>query len=241
MTRSIFNFLGLALFFFGLGMVACKKDQPSPLIINPCGIDFGTSLHYIAIGDGFSNGQFLNSADAWPSKVVVRLDTLNYEVSDFVFFGGNDMTTAELYASLNASGLDCKNVATIMVGAQDHFEGRTLEEFRADYRQLISRVITLVGSAHRVTCVSLPDYSSTPGLPASAGTEAVAEARIMDMNEIILDESVMAGANYANIFPISQSAYEGLDAYVPQDELHANAFHNELWAEIIVAVLEANL
>jgi hypothetical protein len=241
MTHRSYSFIAVFIAVLFLSLSACKKDKAEPLIINPCGIDFGTTLHYVAIGDGFGSGQYLDQSDAWPSKLVDRLDTLGYEVTDFSFFGGVEMTSAEMLTSLNAAGINCKNVATILVGAEDHFTGRTLEEFRADYRALIARVKTLVSDPDRVTCVSLPDYSSTPGRPPGLGTEAEVEAHIMAMNEIILDEAVMAGVNFANIFPISQSAYEGLNAYVPQDQLHATAFHNELWAEIIVAVLEANL
>jgi hypothetical protein len=63
------------------------------------------------------------------------------------------MTSAERLTKLNASGLNCKNVATINVGAEDHFTGRTLEEFRADYRALITRVKFLLIDPERITFV----------------------------------------------------------------------------------------
>lgn len=221
-------------------IAACKKDDKKELIINPCGIDFNTTLHFVAIGDGFSSGIYLEPTEAWPSIVVGRLEDQGYQVTDFSVFGAVDASSQDLNAGLNSNNPTCKNVATIMVGAQDHFEGRSLEEFRADYRSLITKAVTLTGNTHRVTCVTLPNYSSAPGLPASAGTEAQAETTLMAMNSIIAEETGLAGVNLADIFPISGALYENAGAYTPEDELHADADQQLAWAEIIAFVIESN-
>jgi len=162
-------------------------------------------------------------------------------LNSFQSIGATDGTTAGMLETLNQTEPNCFNTVTILAGAHDHFQGTSLEEFRSDYRALVAEMIALTSNASRITCVSLPDYSSAPGLPSSAGSSADAEQRILDMNAIILEESLAAGAGYANIFPLSESAYENLDAYVAEDQLHPDADQHRLWAEIVFAVLEANL
>jgi lysophospholipase L1-like esterase len=221
-------------------VTACKKDNDNNLNINPCGIDFNTTLHYVAIGDGFCSGLYLDATEAWPSIVVTRLEDQGFQVTDFSVFGAVDATSQDLNAQVNTNNPTCKNVATIMVGAQDQFEGRSLDEFRADYRSLINKAVALTGSVDRVTCVTLPNYSSAPGLPSSAGTTEMAEAKLMAMNAIISEETDMAGVNLANIFPISGSLYANANAYTPEDELHADADQQLAWAEIIAFVIQSN-
>lgn len=221
--------------------IACKKDDPEPIIINPCGVDFSTTLHYLAIGDGFSSGRYLQEGEAWTERMEALLESRGEVLSEFESLGSVTATTADLLEELDNADPACFNLATIMVGAHDHFTSRPLAEFRADYRSLIQQMVSLTGQANRVTCVSLPDYSVTPGLPFTTGSPSTAQNQIEAMNAIILDEAEQLGANYADIYPISQSLYSNLDAYVPNDSLHADADQHTVWAELIFAVAEANL
>lgn len=45
-------------------LTGCKDDDEDEFLIDPCGIDFNTTVHYLAVGDGFSSGQYLSPADA---------------------------------------------------------------------------------------------------------------------------------------------------------------------------------
>lgn len=195
----------------------------------------------MAIGDGFSLGQFVPEDEAWPSRMDSLLASRGHVMNSFQHICESDHTAADLLQAVNQTNPDCYNTVTILVGANDHFQGKSNDDFRINYRDLLEEMIALTGNTSRVTCVSLPDYSSAPGLPNSAGNPIQAEQRIQELNAIILEESLAAGAEFANIFPLNESAYENLDAYVAEDELHPDVTQHELWAEIVFAVLEANL
>jgi len=48
---------------------------------------------------------------------------------------------------MNISGLASENVTTNMVGPEEPFSSRTLEEFRADYSSLIGKALCIARDA----------------------------------------------------------------------------------------------
>lgn len=213
---------------------SCKKDEDETLVINPCGIDFESTVHYAAIGDEFSSGLYIAPEEAWSSRISEFIVDQGFTLSVFTQIGDNGDTAAELSSTLNTSSdANCKNLITLMAGANDQMTGRTAAQFQEDFSALLARAISITGSADRVICVTIPDYSVTPGLPASAGSAEEAKADIIAFNEIIMAETELQGARLADIYPISESAYQFL--YVPEDSLHADGDQHGLWANVISA------
>lgn len=220
-------------------LTGCKKDSAS-VLINPCGIDFETTVHYVAIGDEFSSGVHIAPSTAWPYQLVDLMHDQGHIVSEFSFIGAEDLSSSELESSLNSSNnTDCKNLVTLMAGVHDQLEQKSLAEFRADYTSLLQKAITVAGTSDRLICLAIPDYSISPGLPASAGTPESAGQMILDYNEIIAEECETAGVHFADIYPISHSAYQIL--YVEQDEFHPDEDHHSLWANLVFGVAQSIL
>jgi len=219
---------------------SCKKDDPGIIIIDPCGIDFETTVHLTIFGDDFSQAVHIEEDEAWPTLVDQFIEDQGYILSESTPISEYGIKTSELDALLNGNpNVECKNLVALMIGVNDQLEGRTTSQFESDYSNLLNTAISIAGSAQRVVSVTLPDYSITPGLPSSAGTPEEALADIEAYNTVIRTISEERGTRLADIFPISQSAYQIL--YVPEDSFHADADHHRLWANVISAEILQSL
>ena len=209
---------GLALVL--LTLLSCKKDEEESLVIDPCEIDYSTTVHYGAIGDEFSSGLFISADSSWSQLLSNYIVDQGYTLSVFAQFGSEGSTTADLFQLMdNDTDAACKNLITIMCGTHDQLNGVSSADFQADFAELLQKAISRTGNAGRVVCLTIPDYSITPGLPASAGTPQEANVDIQAFNAIISAEVDAQGARLAYIYPISQNAYQFL--YLPEDEFHA--------------------
>lgn len=217
----------------------CKKDDDESLVINPCGLDFNTSINYAAIGDEFSAGLFLSEGEAWPNDVVAHIEGLGYVLNEFVMVGADGSETNDVLSTWNAAGVkNCTNLATIMTGTHDLLTGASAEQFKTDYLALVSSVALSVTDLNHITCVTLPDYSSAPGLPSSAGTTAQVLQRITAYNAVIQEVADELGVQVADIFPPSQVSY---NVTLAEDDFHPNADQHSLWANSISFTVENGL
>lgn len=217
---------------------SCEKDKET-FEVNPCGVAFETTIKYLAIGDEFNTGLFLQNGEAWPNEVKEYLIDNGYPDIELSIIGEEGLTTTELSLFLNGnSDTDCKNLSTIMIGVHDLLQGHSTADFISDYSSLVESVIAFTNSTQRVTCVGIPDFSQAPGLPASAGTPQEVKAKIQSYNAAIAELSIEKGVGFANIFPISEVSYEFMLA---EDDFHPSAPQHLLWANVVAGEVENGL
>lgn len=217
---------------------ACKKEDET-FTVNPCGIDFNTTVKYMAVGDEFCTGFSLASNEAWPNAVRAYLISNGYPEAQLAILGQNGLDSPGLQSFITGnSSTDCKNLSTLMVGVHDLIGGKSVFDFKSDYTALVSKVIALTGEAAYVTCVALPDFSQAPGLPTEAGTPTEVKAIIEAYNSAIAEVATEKEVGFADIYPISEVAYSSMLA---ADEFHANGDQHLLWSNVISGVVETGL
>jgi lysophospholipase L1-like esterase len=228
------------IFLISLTILAssCKKEDET-FSVNQCGIDFNTSIKYLALGDEFNTGFLLQANEAWPNEVREYLTENGYPETELTIIGEEGLTSSDLKVYFGSnSNTQCKNLTTVMVGVHDLLEGHSVAQFTSDYSELIDDVLAHIGSAQRMTCVCLPDFSQAPGMPSSAGTPEEAKAQIQAYNTAISEICTEKGVGFADIFPISQAAYS---MTLAEDDFHANAAQHLLWANVISGIVEEGL
>jgi lysophospholipase L1-like esterase len=191
------------------------------LLLAGCGggDDTPERLRYAVIGDSYSNGEGLTPEQAWPVTLAERLDldlVLNPAVSGYT---SADAIATELEPFRRADA----DVATLMIGANDAFQGRPLADFRRDLRSLLAGM----GDA-RVVVVTIPDFTRKP---AGADSDPAAIPRF---NAVIRAEAERAGAPVADVYPVSQVATDP-----SPDGLHPGAGELDAWVEVIAPVARA--
>jgi lysophospholipase L1-like esterase len=228
-------------------MSSCRKDETPVLDIDPCGIDFNTSLHYTAIGDDYADGTIAAIDSTVGLFIKESLLSSGHELTDFNEFYvlGAEGRAVELIQEIDAQSPTCVNVMTVMIGTNDVLANTDSEIFRLGYRAILERCITIAGSGNLVTGTLLPNFSILPGLPVEAGTPEEVANRIVMYNTIIEEETEALGVNLADIGPITNSFYGGDLGYEKVedggDDFHPDLLAIKLWANTMTLYVSQGL
>jgi len=188
-------------------------------------------LRYLALGDSYTIGEGVPAAQRWPMQLVERLRQQAIAIEDPRIVAVTGWTTDELAAGMDqaalASGYD---LATLLIGVNNQYRGRSTEEYRAQFHALLLRATALADHrAERVVAVSIPDWGVTP-FGCASGRDRKQIARELDaFNAIARAEALDAGAHFVNITGISRE-HAGL---VASDGLHPSGAQYALWTDAI--------
>ncbi len=148
-------------------------------------------------------------------------------------------TTDELLAGISQAQLDpVYDLVSLLIGVNNQYRGRSLENYRKEFLQLLSRSIGFAGGeAGHVVVLSIPDWGVTPYAVGYNSNQIASE--IDAFNAINRDESHKAGTAYLDITSISRLAASSHELLAP-DGLHASGLMYGLWVQAL-SVLVTNL
>jgi len=128
-------------------------------------------LRYVALGDSYTIGTSVSSAESWPSLLAVRVPRLELVAN----LGVNGYTSRDLIEDELPAlpGLQPEFV-TLQIGVNDVVQGVRKESYRANVHVILNRIRSLV-SADRLLCLATPDYTVMP-LGAAFGPPEMARA-----------------------------------------------------------------
>ena len=142
-------------------------------------------------------------------------------------------TTDELAAGITEEAPQGPyGMVSLLIGVNNQYRGRELEEYREQFLALLSRAVSFAGGdPSRVLVLSIPDWGVMP-FARERDREAISR-EIDAFNQVNREESVRSGARYADVTGISRMA--GSDpSLVAEDGLHpAGAMYAE-WVELIL-------
>lgn len=190
-------------------------------------------IRLLCLGDSYTIGESVPVADRWPVQLAARMRTLGLEVADPVTIAKTGWTTDELDAAINEA--DPKgpfDIVTLLIGVNNQYRGRSTEEYRREFRGLLTRAIGFAGGrANRVIVLSIPDWGVTPF--AGDRDRAKIGREIDGFNRINKEEASRAGARYVDITPISREAASN-PALTAGDDLHPSEEMYRRWVELVV-------
>ena len=123
-------------------------------------------------------------------------------------------------------------LVTLMVGVNNQFRGREIEEYWEEFGDLLQRAVGFAaGDPSRVVVLSIPDWGATP---FGEGRDRVQISTEIDLfnsvNKILAKE---AGAGYVDVTPISREV--GEDASLLADDLlHPSGKMYAAWADLML-------
>lgn len=226
-TRSIILFVSFLL-------VSCSESKGGPELDTTVGEGATSdteSLLYLALGDSYTIGESVTANARYPVQLANALvpGPDNKEVRIIAQTG---WTTEELANALDtATDLEASyDLVSLLIGVNNQYQGRSLENYRVEFRDLLERAIELAGNATgRVFVVSIPDYAFTP---FGGGNPLISE-EIDAFN--LANRSITAeyGIQYFDITPISRQGLVNT-ALVATDGLHPSAEQYRLWVELML-------
>ena len=188
------------------------------------------TLRYLALGDSYTIGEGVATADRWPVVLGQALETQGFGTVTVEIVARTGWTTTELDLGIDWASVSGEyDLVTLLIGVNDQYRSLNLASFSEHYRGLLERAIGFAGgSPSRVVAVSIPDWGVTPFGQGGDPTRVAAE--IDACNAAAEAIATEAGVAWVDVTAISR-ANPGL---VVADGLHPSAAQYLLWVEAIL-------
>jgi len=193
---------------------------------------------FLALGDSYTIGEQVEAVACWPAQLAHALREAGVMVADPRVVATTGWTTDELSAGMDAAGVaGTWSLVSLLIGVNDQYRGRTVDEYRPRFRALLRRAIGLAGgTASRVIVLSIPDWGV---MPFAEGRDRVAIGREVDLfNAAARYEVELAGARWVDVTPASRAMR---DAWAAPDGLHPSGAQYAAWAALALEPAKAAL
>jgi lysophospholipase L1-like esterase len=209
-------------------------------VTHPTPSGTSTQARILSLGDSYTIGESVSSDDRWPVQLVGLLRSRNVDVADATIIARTGWTTRELGAAIDdARPRGPFDLVTLLIGVNDEYRGRPAEEYRPQFRLVLSRAITHAGKRpESVIVISIPDWGATPHAQGRDRHRIAAD--IDAYNAVNRDEATGAGAHYVDVTGLSRLAATNR-ALIAGDGLHPSAAMYAQWAGVILPVAQAIL
>lgn len=188
-----------------------------------------SAKNYLALGDSYTIGESVSEAERFPNQTVQLLRAQNIKINDPKIIATTGWTTKNLIDAINAASLQNNyDVVSLLIGVNNQYQGRSLDEYKSEFTILLNKSIQFAGNKPtHVFVLSIPDYSVTPF--ASGSDRAKIAAEIDQFNAANKTISLQLGVNYIDITAISRE----LDpALIASDGLHPSGKQYKRWADL---------
>jgi lysophospholipase L1-like esterase len=203
-------------------------------------------VRFLALGDSYTIGEGTAERDRWPNQLAAMLRARGANVRDPEIIARTAWTTDELAEAISAaSPTGPYGLVSLLIGVNDHYRGRSLEQFAGGFIPLLQRAISLAGNrpAH-VVVISIPDWGATPFADreghGTGGQEdrsrAVIAREIDAFNAHAASIARRLGAVWHDVTELSRKMLSD-PALVAQDGLHPSGAMYRAWAESLMPVV----
>ncbi len=195
---------------------------------------------FLALGDSYTIGEGVDVQLRWPAQLATRLREEGHSFDPVDVIATTGWTTDELAGALQGAQLrDHYDLVSLLIGVNNQYRGRDLENYRIECAGLIDFAIGKAnGRAQRVMVLSIPDWGVTPFAAAQGADAERIAAHIDHFNAIARELSIARGTAWIDVTDISRGA--GRDM-LTEDGLHPSAEQYALWAERVLPAARAVL
>ncbi len=210
-------------------VTASSKQAPPPA-------HAAGTLSYLALGDSYTVGEGIDAADRWPTRLAASLRSDGIPLADPHVVATTGWTTDELQAAIAAQSLAPHDLVSLLIGVNNQYRGRSLQDYRRQFADLLGHAIWLAGGrADRVLVLAIPDWALTPFGAASGRDRALVSSELQLYNNaarVICDGRGVAFVDISAIY--REHAAE--PAMLADDGLHPSVAMHALWTDAAVPV-----
>lgn len=194
------------------------------------------TTHFLALGDSYTIGESVKATERWPEQLVTDLRAKGLTLDSLQIIARTGWTTDELLLGvLESPVLPQYDLVTVMVGVNNQYRGRSLDNFRNELSILLEKSIQYAGDdRQRVFVLSIPDWGVTP----FAGTRDKAKiaSEIDAFNAEIIQLCKAFQLHYIDVTEISRQA--SVDStLIATDGLHPSGKMYAKWVEKIAPIV----
>jgi lysophospholipase L1-like esterase len=210
------------------------------MLLSGCGAAPAPTPHafsFLALGDSYTSGESVDESLRWPVQLAVALRSSGIDVGDPTIIAQTGWRTDQL-----ANAIDAENpqgnyaLVGLLIGVNNQYQGRSEDEYRAQFGDLLARAIKLAGNRpSRVIVLSIPDWGVTPYARQVGADPAAVGASIDRFNAINKELTAKANAVYVDITPISRDRRD----LIADDGLHPSGAMYGKWVEAALPAAKA--
>lgn len=195
---------------------------------------------YLALGDSYTIGEKVEPRDNFPNKTVLMLrdGLLNFE--NPVIIARTGWTTNELDAAILKADLEEHyDFVTLLIGVNNQYRERSVNNYISEFRSLLDRAIQFAGNdPSHVIVLSIPDWGATSF--AEGRDRAKISKEIDEYNAANKKIALEKKVHYIDITPgTRESALQ--PGMMAEDGLHPSAREYEKWAGQVAAIIKQKL
>src|SRR6478736_1134166 len=103
-------------------------------------------IRILALGDSYTIGEGVEPAERWSDQLAAALRKSGGAVAPPEIIARTGWTTDELSAAMDQHVLHPPyDLVTLLIGVNNQYRGRDLDNYRAEFRVLLQRAIVLAG------------------------------------------------------------------------------------------------
>ena len=191
---------------------------------------------FLALGDSYTIGEGVPEAERWPVQLAGQLRKEGITIEEPQIVARTGWTTDELSAAMDEAELHPPfDLVTLLIGVNNQYRGRPLDEYRLQFRALLERAIALADhDAQRVIAVSIPDWGVTPFARGEGRNAQQIAADIDALNAAARTEAHARHARCVDITGISRAP--DVRGLLTADGLHPSGAQYSRWVEAIAPV-----
>ena len=197
-------------------------------------------ITYLALGDSYTIGAHVKYDENYPNQVVAYLRSQNIDVGEPVFIAHSGWTSDDLYKAVRRRNLtDTFTFVTLLIGANNQFRGLSLDTYRQQFGELLTKAIGYVnGHTERVFVLSVPDWSASP--PAAGLNRQRISEQVATYNSIIKEMTLGNTCQYIDISGLLKGHADDA-SYFLDDFIHPSGKGYALWAAKLAPVVSNTL
>jgi lysophospholipase L1-like esterase len=197
-------------------------------------------LTYLALGDSYTIGEQVPFPENFPNQTVELLRQKNIKVSDPVIIAVTGWTTDELQAAIQERNInETFSFVTLLIGVNNQYRGRTLENYQQEFTQLLNQAIHLAnGHAHNVFVLSIPDWGATP---FAEGKDRLVIAKEIDAYNTAAQNITLSYKSHFIDITDSTRTNGANAAFLVADQLHPSGREYRIWANRLVPKIVKSL
>ena len=188
---------------------------------------------YLALGDSYTVGESISKKHTWPKQLVDSLKKRNIFLSEPRIIAKTGWTADDLKKAINNSSLDYPyDWVSLLIGVNNQYRGRDLNEFKLQFESLLLEAIAFSGNRkERVFVISIPDWGSMPFAKDRDPNKIAIE--IDNFNQIIYEVCAFENIKFIDITPITRNIYSNPN-WIAKDSLHPSKEQYSKWVEKII-------
>lgn len=201
-----------------------------------------TPLTYLALGDSYTIGEGVEEDGRWPMQLARALREEGIPLANPRIIAATGWTTDELDDAIDKAGpLDGFDFVTLLIGVNNQYRGRGLDEYRVQFAALLWRAVGFAGNCpERVLALSIPDWGVTPFAVQSGRDLAAIASEIDAFNAAAREACALRSIRCVDVTEASRE--RGAEpAMLADDGLHPSAAMYAEWTRLALPAARAML